>query len=96
MKRTTIATILFWSLFVGSFGLYKRYPLVDTIWVVTGRLCILALAVFTLVKAYKDHGKTGTFSYQGYPRWLLRFLIDEEDQRQQQDKPNFPSHRSTP
>lgn len=96
MKRTTIATILFWGLFIGSFGLIKRYPLVDAIWVVTGRLCILALAVFTLIKAYRDHGKTGTFSYQGYPRWLLQFLIDEKDERPKQDKPTFPSNTSTP
>lgn len=79
MKKTTITTLIFWALFIGSFGLYRWYPLVDTVWVVTGRSLILALAVFTLVKAYRDHGKTGTFSYQGYPRWLLRFLIDDDE-----------------
>ena len=86
MKRTTIASIVFWVLFIGSFGLYKRYPLVDTVWVFVGRLCILALAVFTLVKAYLDHGKTRAFSYQGYPRWLERFLMDEEDRPRKQNR----------
>ena len=79
MKHTTIAAIVFWAIFIGSFGLYKRYPVVDTVWVVVGRLFIPALAVFTLIKAFRDHGKSGKFSYQGLPRWLERFLIDEED-----------------
>ncbi len=86
MKRTTIAAIVFWILFIGSFGLYEYYPGVDTVWVVVGRLILLALAVFALIKTYRDRTTTGKFSYQGLPRWLERFLMDEEDTPQKQDK----------
>ena len=78
MKRSTIITIVFWIFFLGSFGLYGHYPVVDTIWVVVGRLFILALGVVVLAQIFRDRGKVGNFSY-GFPRWLQRILMDEEE-----------------
>lgn len=96
MKRTTIAALVFWIIFIGSFGLYRRFPLVDTVWVVVGRLSILALAIFALIKACRDHEKAGRLTYQGLPRWLERFLMDEEESRPpDHDKPDSGSHNST-
>jgi len=86
MKRTTIAAVVFWAIFIASFGLYKYYSVIDTVWVVVGRLIILALAVYAVIKTYRDHAATGKFSYQGLPRWLERFMFDEEDSPGKQGK----------
>jgi len=78
MRRTTAVSIVFWIGFIASLGVYKYFPVIDTVWVIALRLVLLALAVFTLIRAFRHHTTTGEFSYQGYPKWLLRFLIDEE------------------
>ena len=79
MNRTTVISIVFWVVFIASFGLYKYFPLVDTVWVIALRVVLLALAVLTLALTFRHHATTGEFSYHGYPKWLLRLLIDEED-----------------
>ncbi|MGA2346086.1 MAG: hypothetical protein ABSF93_08780 [Candidatus Sulfotelmatobacter sp.] len=87
MRRTTLVSIAFWIVFIASFGLYKYFPVIDYVWVIALRLALLALAVVTLIRALRHHRTTGEFSYQGYPKWLLRFLIDEEDNAASVDKP---------
>lgn len=72
MRRTTVVWIVFWIAFIPSLGIYKYFPVIDTVWVIALQLVLLGLAVFTLTRAFRHHTKTGEFSYQGYPKWLLR------------------------
>lgn len=86
MTRTTVVSIVFWVSFVTSLGLYKYLPVIDTVWVIALQLILLGLSVLTLTGVFRHRTTTGEFSRQGYPRWLLRFLIDEEKNR----KPDQP------
>ena len=71
--------ILFWILFALSLALYERYPGLDTAWYAAGKLVLLLLAVVSLVRVIRHRDRTEAISYQGLPRWLLRFLMDEDD-----------------
>lgn len=88
MSRTTVVSIAFWIVFIASFGLYKYFPLIDTVWVVVLRVVLFALAVLTLARTFRHQATTGEFSYHGYPKWLLRFLIDEEQSPRKLDRPD--------
>lgn len=73
-----IAPAAFWILFATSIGLGRRYAWLDTAWYVLGMLVILALAVYSVIHSVRNRGQEGALSSKGIPRWLERFLLDQE------------------
>lgn len=79
MIRRWIPAIAFWVLFAVSFAFYGRYPWLDTLWYAAYVLFVFFLAVFSVVQICRHRHEMTTISYQGLPRWLERFLLDEND-----------------
>jgi hypothetical protein len=77
--RQTITAIVFWGLFLGSIAFVRRFPGLDTAWVFAGYLFLSGVAVFSLIQTFRDHKERGQFSYRGVPRWLSRFLSENEN-----------------
>lgn len=76
--RSWIVPVIFWTLFVTSIGLGKRYPWLDTVWCIAGMLFLLGVSVYSVVYTLRHHHETGSISYRGIPRWLHRFSLDDE------------------
>jgi hypothetical protein len=81
MTRRWIPAIVFWALFIVSLGLYDRYPWLDTVWYAAGMLFLLLVASYSVVRIFRHRHETTTISYQGIPRRLERFFLDEDDDR---------------
>jgi hypothetical protein len=78
-QRQTITAIVFWVLFLGSIAFVRSFPALDMVWVFGGYLFLLVVAVFSLIQTFRDHKERGQFSYRGVPRWLGRFLSENEN-----------------
>ncbi len=76
--RGWIVPVVFWTLFLTSIGLGKRYPWLDTVWYIAGMLFLLGVSVYSVAYAVRHRGETGSISYKGIPRRLERFSLDEE------------------
>jgi hypothetical protein len=63
-----------------SIGLYRRYPLVDTIWNVAWLLLLIAAAGSSVVNIFRDRGQAaGYVGYRGVPRWVIRLFYGKPD-----------------
>lgn len=80
--RSWIPALLFWSLFAACVGLARRYLWPDSIWYAVGMLFVLALSAYSLIYALRHRDETGCFSSKAIPRWLERWLMDEETPEQ--------------
>lgn len=74
-----IPAIIFWALFIVSIGLYERYPWLDTVWYFALLFFILFVAVYSVVHIHRHRHEATAIAYQGVPRWLERFFLDERD-----------------
>jgi len=79
--RGWIPAVIFWAAFLVSVGLGKHYSRLDTVWYAAGMLFLLGLSGYSLVYKFRHRRETGGISYQGIPRPLQRFLLDEKDPR---------------
>jgi len=77
--RGWISTIVFWGLFVASIGLCKRYQWLDTAWYIAIVLFLFGVSTYSVIYKFRHYDETNGVSYQGIPRWLQRFFLDEED-----------------
>lgn len=75
--RSWIPTLTFWTLFLISLGLGKRYPVLNTVWYLAGMLFLLIVSLYSLIHIYRHRHETSSISYRGVPRWLERFSLDE-------------------
>jgi len=89
--RSWIPPVIFWALFLVSLGLGKRYSWLDTVWYAAGMLFLLGLSVFSVVHKFRHRHETSSISYQGVPRWLERFSLDEEEPGQPPVTPKVDS-----
>lgn len=76
-RRGWTQVLVFWILFAASIGLGRGYPWLDTIWYAAGVLVLLSLSIYSIVYRIRHSRETGTITYQGLPRWLVRFSMDE-------------------
>ena len=79
LDRKWLPAIIFWGLFGVSLALYKRYPWLDTLWYSVAMLFLLVVAGYSIVQIVRHRHETTTSSYQGLPRWLQKFSLDEKD-----------------
>jgi hypothetical protein len=83
--RRWVPAIVFWTLFLASLGLGKRYPWLhtrliqsDTVWYATWMLFLVVLAVCAIVQVFRHADQTGGFvGYRGVPRWVVTLLGDD-------------------
>jgi len=79
LDRKWLPAIVFWSLFGVSLAFYKRYPWVDTLWYSAAMLFLLMVAGYSIIQIVRHRHESTTISYQGLPRWLQKFSLDEKD-----------------
>lgn len=77
--RGWIPVVIFWAAFLVSVGLGKHYSWIKTVWYAAGILFLLGLSVYSLVYKFRHRHETGYISYQGIPRSLRQFFLDEKD-----------------
>jgi hypothetical protein len=79
VKRTTIFGISFWALFLASAALSARYRWLDTAWLFACILFGIIASVFSVGEMFRNHRVSGEYIYyRGVPRWMRRFLVDDE------------------
>ncbi len=83
--------VIFWAAFLVSVGLGKRYSWIKTVWYAAGMLFLLGLSVYSLVHKFRHRHETSGISYQGIPRSLRQFLLDERDSDQAHPKTKVDS-----
>jgi hypothetical protein len=79
LYRKWLPAIVFWGLVGISLAFYKRYPWVDTLWYSGAMLFLLMVAGYSIIQIVRHRHETTTISYQGLPRWLRKFMLDEQD-----------------
>ena len=76
--RKWISILVFWVLFAASITLATRYLWIKTLWYLAGLLVIVTLSIYSLAYAIRHPDETGDLSVQGIPRWVRRFVEDDE------------------
>jgi hypothetical protein len=67
-----IPGIVVWVWFLGSIGLAKRYPWLDSVWNVAWMLFLLVVAVCSAVQVFRHRHEAGAYvGYRGVPRWVV-------------------------
>lgn len=90
MKRTTIFGISFWALFLASAALSARYRWLDTAWLFACILFGIIASVFSIVEMFRNHRVSGEYIYyRGVPRWMRRFLVDDEQYSKDLERRNI-------
>ena len=77
--RGWIFAVVFWTLFAASVGLYKRYQWLDTAWYIAMMIFLFAVSAYSVIYKFRHCHETSGISYQGIPRWLQQFSLDEEN-----------------
>jgi hypothetical protein len=85
--RSWIPGIVFWTLFLVSLGLGKRYMWLDTVWYAAWMLFLFVVAVYAVVQIFRHRHETGGYAgYRGVPRWVVTLFGDDVEQ---QGKPSI-------
>ena len=80
--RSWIPGIVFWTLFLGSLALDRRYRWVDAIWNAVWLLFLLVLAVCATVQIFRNRNESGGYiGYRGVPRWAVTLFGGDAEQR---------------
>ncbi len=70
-----IPGIVVWIWFLGSIGLAKRYPWLDSVWNAAWMLFLPVVAVCSTVQVFRGRNETGGYvGYRGVPRWVVTLL----------------------
>jgi hypothetical protein len=78
--RTWIPGIIFWTLFLVSIGLQRRYRWLDLVWNTTWMGFLILVAVWGVVDIFRNrHTTNGYIGYRGVPRWVVRLFGDDSD-----------------
>jgi hypothetical protein len=81
MHPKWIAVFVFWAALILAVALPSPKA-GDLVWVSIGLLAILWTTLVIVVRAVRNRGDPGAlekafFSGRGYPRWFLRFVLDD-------------------
>jgi hypothetical protein len=74
-RLSWIPGIVVWVWLLGSIGLAKRYPWLDSVWNIAWMLFLLVVAVSSTVQVFRHRQETGGYvRYRGVPRWIVTLL----------------------
>jgi hypothetical protein len=73
-----LACLAFWCVFLLSIGLADRLHWIDTAWAALLLLVVVAASVYSVLLMRRHDG--GALTQAGYPRWFMRFAMDEDDE----------------
>jgi steroid 5-alpha reductase family enzyme len=89
-----ISALVFWILWLLSIFLQPRYPWIDAIWQVLFLLIAIATTVYFVADTILHRGELR--SVRGYPRWFMRFAMDENEKPGENGKSGAASNLHSP
>jgi phosphoglycerol transferase MdoB-like AlkP superfamily enzyme len=75
-----IVSFIIWGLLLLSVAVYQRHRWIDRIWLGAILAFLLLVTVNFVVQLHRRDGDPSKVSYQGYPRWFIRFAFDEDEE----------------
>ena len=84
VKPKWIVVVVFWILFLLSVASSEEYPSVKYVWSAALLLFLLATFINFAFQFVRYGGDTRAIRDRGYPRWFMRFALDEDEQTKRQ------------
>jgi hypothetical protein len=72
-----LVCLFFWGAFLLSIGLGDGLHWIDTAWAALLLLVVLAGSAYSIL--HMRRRDDGTLTQVGYPRWFIRFAMDEDE-----------------
>jgi hypothetical protein len=86
-KVSLILSFIIWGLLLLSIVVYQRHRWIDWIWLGAILAILLLATVNFVVQLHRHDGDSSKVPFQGYPRWFIRFALDEYEESKPAKQP---------